>query len=331
MTHTSGLRADFSVTAPIALHIRLHCAPGKMVALVGPSGAGKSTVLRALAGLIPAHGSVDVSDAAWATLPTHRRAVGLVSQQYNLLPHLTAAQNVAMGLPAEDGGAAAQAADWLKRVNLDGLGGRYPAQLSGGQQQRVALARALARRPQLLLLDEPFSSVDASTRQRLYEELIALRDSIQCPTVLVTHDVKEAALLADDIAVLADGAVEAQGDATAMLTAPPSARAARVLGWRNVIPQATWAAAVAKTVTDTQTESYVLIAHRKVRITALAENYAGVVESVLQLPHQSWARVRIGPAHVWGTLLAPLRVGEACGINIPNDAIRVVPAHCAER
>jgi molybdate transport system ATP-binding protein len=320
-----GLSADFSVSVPIALRIRLHCAPGKMVALVGPSGAGKSTVMRALAGLIRAQGHVNVNGEQWAARPTHQRAVGLVSQQYNLLPHLTAAQNVAMGLSAADGEIGAQAKDWLKRVNLEGLGQRFPAQLSGGQQQRVALARALARKPQLLLLDEPFSSVDASTRQRLYEELIALRDSIQCPTVLVTHDVKEAALLADEIAVLAEGVIEAQGDAAAMLTQPPSARAARVLGWRNVIPRATWSAALGESAVNAHAGDYVLVAHRKVRITATGEGHTGVVESVLQLPHQAWARVRIGPAHVWGTVESPLRPGQASRVNIPDDAMRYVP------
>jgi molybdate transport system ATP-binding protein len=339
-----SLEAKLTLQTPTPLAITLSCAPKKMVALVGASGAGKSTTLRALAGLIPSLGSVKVNGQEWSGLPTHQRAVGLVAQQHNLLPHLTAEQNVAMGIGAGEKSPipAAQfshssrineAREWLTRVNLDQLGGRYPHELSGGQQQRVALARALARKPQLLLLDEPFSSVDAATRQRLYEELVRLRNDIACPTVLVTHDVKEAAMLADEIAVLSHGKVMVQGPANALLSAPPTGRVARVLGWRNVIPLAHWASVPqwGQGRGANSTSDVALVAHRKVRIHAAGAGpnaVAGVVLSVFQLPHQCWVRVKVEDVHIWGVADEPLTLtaGAICHVSLLPDAVCIVPA-----
>jgi ABC-type sulfate/molybdate transport systems ATPase subunit len=343
-----SLEAKFSLQLPTPLEITLTCAPKKMVALVGASGAGKSTTLRALAGLIASQGSVKVNGQDWSGLPTHQRAVGLVAQQHNLLPHLTAEQNVAMGMGSHKNPQipAAQKApvlsnisakNWLTRVNLDALGNRYPHELSGGQQQRVALARALAREPKLLLLDEPFSSVDAATRQRLYEELFRLRENIACPTVLVTHDVKEAVMLADEIAVLSHGRVLVQGDAQALVVSPPSGRVAQVLGWRNVVPLARFLSLEgAQQRLDSlpafaPADAVALIAHRHVRISRRAASesaLAATVRSTFSLPHQRWIHAQIGAVHLWGLCVdeTPPNAGEICHVHIPPGAIRVVPA-----
>jgi ABC-type sulfate/molybdate transport systems ATPase subunit len=343
-----SLEAKFTLQTPTPLDITLTCAPKKMVALVGASGAGKSTTLRALAGLIAAQGSVKVNGQEWSGLPTHRRAVGLVAQQHNLLPHLTAEENVAMGMagykksqiPAAQNGlfpGNISPKNWLTRVNLDQLGARYPHELSGGQQQRVALARALAREPKLLLLDEPFSSVDAATRQRLYEELARLREDIACPTVLVTHDVKEAAMLADEIAVLSHGRVLVQGDAQTLVASPPTGRVAQVLGWRNVVPLSRflvlegWRERFDTRPATEAADAVALIAHRQVRIGRRAADdsaLSATVRSTFSLPHQRWINAQIGAVHLWGLCAdeTPPGAGEICHVHIPSGAVRVVPA-----
>ncbi len=342
-----SLEAQFTLETPTPLAIALTCAPKKMVALVGASGAGKSTTLRALAGLIPSKGFVRVNGQDWSHLPTHKRRVGLVAQLHNLLPHLTAEQNVAMGMarlksseiPAAQNGpilSEVSAKNWLTRVNLDTLGARFPHELSGGQQQRVALARALARQPQLLLLDEPFSSVDAATRQRLYEELSRLREDIACPTVLVTHDVKEAAMLADEIAVLSHGRVLVQGEAQTLVSAPPTGRVAKVLGWRNVVPLAKflsvpqWRDFGAPQAAMADEDCVALIAHRQVQIAVGVAPGDGVLGQVLahfSLPHQRWVHAQVGGIHLWGLFHGDFvpQLGQTCVVSLPPIAVRVVP------
>ncbi len=237
-----GLHVELHQDAPIPLDVAFECAPGQVIALVGPSGSGKTTILRAIAGTYRPHaGRVAVDGTPWfdpaagICLPPHRRAVGMVFQSYALFPHMTAAGNVTAALdhlPAPD--RAAHAAALLDRVHLAGLEHRKPAQLSGGQQQRVAVARALARQPAVLLLDEPFSSVDKATRQRLYREIAELRASLEMPVVLVTHDLEEAVMLADRLAVLHRGRILQTGTPNDITLRPASAEVARLLDLRNV-------------------------------------------------------------------------------------------------
>lgn len=222
-----ALEVMAQATAPIPLDVGFRVEPGELLALVGHSGSGKTTLLRTIAGLwTPARARVAVNGTAWldtgarVNLPPHRRRVGLVFQSYALFPHMSAAQNVMAAMERAD---PAEAARILDLVNLQGLGDRRPAQLSGGQQQRVAVARALARHPQALLLDEPFSAVDRATREKLYAEIIALRAHLNMPVILVTHDVNEAQLLADRMVVIEKGQVvragttaEVMGDAEAL-------------------------------------------------------------------------------------------------------------------
>lgn len=224
--------------APIALDLAFSVRAGEVLAIVGPSGAGKSTVLRTIAGLWrPTGGRVAVGGAVWldtadgTDLPPHRRAAGMVFQSYALLPHLTALGNVALAtghLPRAERGP--RALRLLAMMGLEGFAERRPADLSGGQQQRVAVARALARDPDVLLLDEPFSAVDRPTREGLYDALLALRGQLSMPVVLVTHDMDEAQRLADRMLVLDRGRKVASGSSAEVLGDPA---ALRVLGLRE--------------------------------------------------------------------------------------------------
>jgi molybdate transport system ATP-binding protein len=231
MTLSVALTAE----APVPLEVAFSVAPGELLGLVGPSGAGKTTILRGIAGLWrPRTGRVAVEGETWLdtaagiALPAHRRHVGVVFQGYALFPHMTAVQNVLAAMDRPD---PAEAARLLDLVNLHGLSDRKPAQLSGGQQQRVALARALARKPAALLLDEPFSAVDRATRERLHAEILALRAHLGMPIVLVTHDLSEAQLLADRMAVIEKGRLVREGTTAEVMSDP---EALRTLGIREL-------------------------------------------------------------------------------------------------
>ena len=184
---------------------------GSLVCLLGPSGCGKTTALRAIAGFHPLTrgeiflGGTVVSHAGF-TLPPERRRIGMVFQDYALFPHLCVVDNIAFGLrDMTRARKRALAAEMIDVVGLTGLEHRYPHELSGGQQQRVALARALAPRPQLILLDEPFSNLDVELRQRLSEEVRTILERQQITAVLVTHDQQEAFALGDQVGVMVEG------------------------------------------------------------------------------------------------------------------------------
>lgn len=244
MTETPGLSIRLEQEHPIPLKIDLTAAPGEILAVVGPSGSGKSTMLRAVAGLhqstagrIVCNGATWLDTKAGINLPARKRRVGLVFQSYALFPHLTTIENVLEAL--QDRPAASrrdEALALLIRIRLEGLEDRLPRQLSGGQQQRVAVARALARRPDVLLLDEPFSAVDRVTRQRLQRELAELRRGLPMPILLVTHDLDEAARLADRICVIHHGRSLQTDTLETVMTRPLSPLVARLVNLRNIFP-----------------------------------------------------------------------------------------------
>lgn len=227
---------------PIPLTVQLECRAGELLALVGPSGSGKTTILRAIAGLFQVqHGLIDCQGEIWQNsarnlfLPAHQRHVGLVFQNYALFPHMTVLDNIRQALTdLPEPQCKTQARKLLKKVHLQGLEQRYPKTLSGGQQQRVAVARALARRPKVLLLDEPFSAVDQVTRRKLYRELLELRQTLAVPIILVTHDLEESALLADRMALLYKGEVLQTGTPELVASHPETAMVARLMNQQNL-------------------------------------------------------------------------------------------------
>jgi molybdate transport system ATP-binding protein len=233
----AGLTVALRQQGPIALDVAFSVAPGEILALVGPSGSGKSTTLRAIAGLyepsdgrIACNGSVWLDRGAGIGVPPRERRVGMVFQSYALFPHLTAAENVMEALGDRPPQARKDSAlALLARMHLDGLQDRRPASLSGGQQQRVAVARALARKPDVLLLDEPFSAVDRVTRRRLRGELAELRRELSMPVILVTHDLDDVVRLADRMCVLNGGSILQTGTVEEVMARPASPLIAELL------------------------------------------------------------------------------------------------------
>ncbi len=226
-----GLRVTLSLDRPVSLNVELCVARGEILALVGRSGAGKSSLLKALAGLIPARGTIRVNADTWLDqeqrVPAHLRQVGYLFQSYALFPHRSALQNLMMAMAAPS---ARKARELLAAVHLEGLADRRPHQLSGGQQQRVALARALAREPRLLLLDEPFSAVDRPTRRALAGTIAELRSRLKMPVILVSHDIEDVAALADRIAVLESGRIAQEGPTAEVVARPASPAVAELVG-----------------------------------------------------------------------------------------------------
>ncbi len=234
----SALSARVRVTRPEhVLDVELTAEAGEIVALAGPNGAGKTTLLRALTGTVATEGSIVVGGSEWTKLPPFRRRVGLVHQEHQLFPHLTALQNVAFG-PRARGirrtTSEKRARDLLDRLGVGELAERRPDQLSGGQSQRVAVARALATEPDLLLLDEPFAALDVAVAQGLREELAAHLADFAGVTLLVTHDPVDVYTLAGRLVVLEDGRIVQDGDPHQVAVRPSSAHAARLVG-RNVL------------------------------------------------------------------------------------------------
>lgn len=216
--------------------------PAGLTVLFGPSGSGKSLTLQSIAGLFPlnrAHiklGNFVLENSEIGVfLPAQKRRVGYVPQNYALFPHLTVAQNIAFGLKASRTNRHAaenRVTELISLMRLDGLENLRPAQISGGQQQRVALARALATDPQLLLLDEPFSSLDVPVRESLREELLDFHSRVGVPIVLVTHDPEEARMLADSVVVVQGGQVLQVGTQDSVFRSPLTPQVAALVGMR---------------------------------------------------------------------------------------------------
>lgn len=224
------------------LEVHLEAATEVLV-LFGPSGAGKTQTLHAIAGLtVPDEGEIALDGEVFfrrgrpgpsVHLPARKRRVGYVFQDYALFPHLTALENVAFPL-GRGREARREALALLERMHLDHLAHLYPHQLSGGQRQRVALARALARRPRLLLLDEPFSALDRNVRERLQADLSALQAELGLVVVYVTHNLEDALAVGHRLAVVREGRVEQVGPVAEVLRRPASPSVLEVLGVRNV-------------------------------------------------------------------------------------------------
>jgi thiamine transport system ATP-binding protein len=217
--------------------VDLEVPAGKITALLGPSGGGKSTLLRIIAGLEPADGGeVRLDGAIIDRLPAHRRGFGMVFQDYALFPHLNVRANVEFGLRMQSLGAAARrrrSAELLDLVGLSALAERSIAALSGGERQRVALARALAPQPRLLMLDEPLAALDRELRERLQEELAQILRDVGITALYVTHDQREACMLADQVVLLHAGRVAQAGPPAELFNRPASLWVCQFLGMTN--------------------------------------------------------------------------------------------------
>ncbi|MDY7013277.1 MAG: ABC transporter ATP-binding protein [Cyanobacteriota bacterium] len=249
LLHIQSLTKQYSPETPPAVNaVTLTLQQGDLLSFLGPSGCGKTSLLRLIAGFeSPQEGTIEIAGRKVAGLghwvPPEKRGVGMVFQDYALFPHLNVAQNIAFGLSATRKKSRSRlnprVAEVLHLVRLQGLEQRYPHQLSGGQQQRVALARALAPCPQLILLDEPLSNLDAQVRLRLRQELRSILKAAGTTAIFVTHDREEALSISDAIAVMRDGKLEQLGQPEEIYRKPATRFVAEFVTQANFIP-ATW-------------------------------------------------------------------------------------------
>ncbi len=237
MVRISGLGINYgSFVAVRGLELELE--RGKTLALLGPSGCGKTTTLRAIAGFEPpSAGDIEIDGEKVAGknifVPPEKRRVGVVFQDYALFPHLTVERNIAFGLAGNKKGN--RVAEVISLARLDGLGGRMPHELSGGQQQRVALARALAPGPVVVLLDEPFSNLDASLRAEVRRDMKQILTDAGATSIFVTHDQAEALSIADEVAVMLDGRIVQTAPPEALYHNPATKKVASFVGDANFL------------------------------------------------------------------------------------------------
>jgi iron(III) transport system ATP-binding protein len=274
----------------------LQVEPGELVALLGPSGCGKTTTLRLVAGfLTPEAGEIWVGERCLsspaAVVPPERRRMAMIFQSYALWPHMTVDQNVAYGLRFTGTTKIdrdRRVKDMLKAVQLDGYGARYPGELSGGQQQRVAVARALVVEPEILLLDEPLSNLDANLREEMRFEIRRLHEQFAITTLYVTHDQAEAMVISDRVAVLQEGRVAQIGTAEELFQHPRTRFVAEFIGKTNLV--------------DGVAASPSTVARGQLRLKVAATDLApGLPVAVSIRPHQ----IELAPRALPGASPAP--------------------------
>lgn len=330
--------------APVLRGVDVEVPDKEFLAILGASGSGKTTLLRSIAGYLrPTSGTITVSGELVAGphtwVPPEKRRIGVVPQEGALFPHLDVAGNIAFGLPRDKKLTRERVDEMLEMVDLRGMAKIRPHELSGGQQQRVALARALAPEPSLVLLDEPFSSLDASLRSDVRTQVRSLLRDIGTTTILVTHDQEEALSLADRVAVMADGRLQQIDVPWAIYEQPANLTVARFVGDLVELPVQSLEGTTAMTALgpivingarpDTQIagnrlvlrpEQLVLVANRAVGHDADGEGRGapGVVEAISYHGHDSLTTVRLddGPSIA---VRAPGGAGVA-----PGDRVRVV-------
>ncbi|TMD60858.1 MAG: ABC transporter ATP-binding protein [Chloroflexi bacterium] len=282
---------------------------GAFATLLGPSGCGKTTTLRMIAGFYdPDAGEINLGGRRINDLPAHRRGTAMVFQDYALFPHMTVRDNVAYGLRLAKRSRtdiAKKVADTLAFVGLAGMEDRSPSQLSGGQQQRVAVARALAIEPQVLLLDEPLSNLDAKLREQLRVELRTLQQRLGMTFVYVTHDQAEALSLSDWIAVMREGRVEQAGTPWDIYYRPRTAFLADFVGAVNLVPAVIRAAQDGQARVAVGTRELSIPVPREVALSAGQE-----VRLCIRPETVEFARDRGGPALVEGSVLRRAFLGD---------------------
>ncbi len=319
-------------------HLRLeHRGASGRLAVLGPSGSGKSTLLGCLAGVRGRKvGEVWVGDESLGGLAPEQRQFGYLAQGFSLFPHLRVEEQVLFGVGARR----ELAEEWIARLRLQGLEHRLPRELSGGQRQRVGLAQALACAPRLLLLDEPFSGLDVPVRKELQRELRELQRTTAVSTVLVTHDPEEAALLADEVVVLADGRALQAGPVREVYSRPCSATVARLLGMANIARGHVAApghlalpgASIPAPTDGVAPGSEVLWSIRPEHVRILPPESPGCVQGrvadLADLGTSVELSVEVAPGLGVLVRLAdppPLEVGSACALELPADALSLWP------
>jgi iron(III) transport system ATP-binding protein len=355
----SGLTKRFGqVGAVVGLDLAVR--PGELVALLGPSGCGKTTTLRLVAGfLAPEAGEIRVGDRVLsspaAVVRPERRRMAMIFQSYALWPHMTVAQNVVYGLRFAGVGRAdrdRRVDEMLRAVQLAGYGARYPGELSGGQQQRVAVARALVVEPEILLLDEPLSNLDASLREEMRFEIRRLHERFAITTLYVTHDQAEAMVISDRVAVLREGRVVQIGAPAELFEHPRTRFVAEFVGKTNLIDAVADGPA---TVTCGRVRLHVAAAGLEPRAAAVisirphqitlgppplappgplgatGDNVlSGTVVRASYLGDGVDYQVRLDDSdlviRVTGPAPARARVGDAVGVTMPPEACVLLPA-----
>jgi len=236
LTHINKIFADM----PAVEDFNLSAEQGEFVSFLGPSGCGKTTTLRMIAGFeLPTSGHITIAGQDLTYVPPNKRNVGMVFQSYALFPNMTIADNIGYGLKVAGKTKAEineRVDEMLDLIHLENFKGRYPYQLSGGQQQRVALVRALAIRPQILLLDEPLSALDAKIRVELRQEIRRIQQQLGITTIYVTHDQEEALSLSDRVVVMSQGRMEQVGKPSEIYSYPATEFVAKFVGQINLMP-----------------------------------------------------------------------------------------------
>jgi putative spermidine/putrescine transport system ATP-binding protein len=322
-----GIRKTFGPTVALE-HFDLDVRDGELISLLGPSGCGKTTALRIAAGFEFADtGSVTVGGTDISRLAAHKRNMGMVFQSYSLFPNLTVAGNVEFGLrtrklPKLD--RRARVSEALELVQLTALADRYPHQLSGGQQQRVALARALAVRPQVLLLDEPLSALDAKVRLTLRDEIRRIQTELGTTTLFVTHDQEEALGISDRIGVMSNGRLEQLGTPTEVYRNPANPFVARFVGSMNELPATVVdsgavqiAGTVVRTSTTLPTGTQVALLARPEDLSLVADG--GLPGTVVSRTFQGATTVVGVRLDVLDRLVAVSLAGAGAGEIAPGD------------
>ena len=320
-------------SGPVVDGIDLDVEPGSLVALLGPSGCGKSTTLRAVAGLLqPRGGDIRFDGESVLDIAPERRPVAMVFQAPLLFPHMSIGDNVSFGLRMRGVGRTERrrrAQEALERVQLPGVADRRPGQLSGGQEQRVSLARALVVQPQVLLLDEPFSALDASLRVEVRELVATLQREAGVTTLFVTHDQEEATVLADRVALMLDGRIEQLGTPRELYEAPRTLAAARFFGTSNALPgvvqHGVWHGALGEVPVTAPDGPGVLVV-RQEAVRVVGPDAAGVDAVVIRTSYagtavRAWADVAGTEVALVVDPTARIAAGDRVRLHVP-------PSHC---
>jgi iron(III) transport system ATP-binding protein len=306
--HVSSVVKSFD-SVQVVNGVDLHVPAGSLTAILGPSGCGKTTLLRLIAGFDePDSGEIRLGERVLCgdgrVLPPEQRHIGYVVQEGALFPHLTVAQNITFGIALSKQEMTARALELLTLVDLDGsFAARYPHQLSGGQQQRVALARALAPNPGVILLDEPFSSLDASLRETTRRSVVRTLRRSGATTILVTHDQAEALSLADQVAVMRAGSFVSVASPAELYNHPVNLATARATGEVITLP-ASVSNGIAESavgrfpLADSSTSGDVLLVIRPEQISVCEADEAGtyaIVTDVVYYGHEATVSLEIAP------------------------------------